>query len=151
MKKSKMQRQIQTCGKRPDENARANCPSGEMPASFTIEAAYVTGIVIFCLAVLFRFGFLLHDAVVGTAVLNEGIERIGHSGDPDAASVSARGKSRMEHALSGREFQVQIEEYKDGFRGTAGGNRYQKELLDKGFHPEETLRKITLLEEILED
>lgn len=102
-------------------------------------------IVFVCLGLLLRYGFQLHDRVVGNAVLNEGIELLGHT-DNDAAELSARGSRRMEHTLSGKGFQVQIEADGDGFRGTAGGSRYQREMIDKGFHPEKLMRRITLLE-----
>ncbi|MDO4266480.1 MAG: hypothetical protein Q4C63_08500 [Eubacteriales bacterium] len=115
-------------------------------ASITVEASYIMAIVFVSLALLLRFGFQLHDRVVGNAVLNEGIELSGHTEDADTDDLSARGSRRMEHTLSGRGFQIKIEKDGDGYRGTAGGSRYQREIKDKGFHPEKLMRRITLLE-----
>ena len=112
----------------------------------TVEASYIMAIVLICLAMLLRFGFQIDDRVVGNAVLNEGIELLGHTDEGDEADISARGSRRMEHTLSGRGFQIQITADGEGYRGTAGGSRYQKEIRDKGFHPERFMRKITLLE-----
>lgn len=117
-----------------------------LKASLTVEAAYIISLVLLCMAVLIRFGFQIHDQAVGNAVLNEGIELAGHAAEPDTGNLSVRGSRRMEHALSGQGFQITISEYRDGFRGSAGGNRYRREMTDKGFRPEKFLRRITLIE-----
>lgn len=117
-----------------------------MRASLTVEAAYIVGISLFCMAFLIRFGFQIHDRAVGNAVLNEGLELAGHAETADASDLSARGSRRMRRALSGKGFQISISGYGEGFQGSAGGNRYQKQMTDKGFHPEKFLRRITLIE-----
>lgn len=115
-------------------------------ASLTIEAAYIVGLILFCMALLIRFGFQIHDQAVGNAVLNEGLELAGHAEEADAGDLSARGSRRMSRALSGKGFQISISRDGEGFRGSAGGNRYQKHMTDRGFHPERFLRRITLIE-----
>lgn len=117
-------------------------------ASLTVEAAYIVGLALFCMAVLIRFGFQIHDQAVGNAVLNEGLELAGHAEEADADDLSARGSRRMSRALSGKGFRISISKDGDGFQGNAGGNRYQKHMTDKGFHPEKFLRRITLIEEM---
>ena len=128
------------------KNRRGKREQRRLPASLTVEAAYVMGIVLFAMAVLLRYGFQLHDQVTGNAVLNEGIELLGHSEEPDIGALSQRGSRRMEYALSGRQFQIRLQEEGEGYSGTTGGLRYQKEIKDKGFHPERFLRQVTLLE-----
>ena len=60
--------------------------------------------------------------------------------------LSRRGTRRMEQALSGRGFRIELSREGTGVRGTAGGERRSTEMRDKGFHPEEFLRRVTLLE-----
>lgn len=115
-------------------------------ASLTVESSYILAIVFVSLGLLFRFGFQVHDAVVGNAVLNEGLELLGHSDEDDPEEVSARGERRMEHSLSGRGFGIEITKDGDGYSGSAGGLRYRRRMQDRGFHPEEFLRMITLFD-----
>lgn len=114
--------------------------------SLTVEASFVMGILLFSMAVLLRFSFALHDQVVGNAVLNEGMELLGHSEEDAGEDLSRRGTRRMEQALSGRGFRIELSREGTGVRGTAGGERRSTEMWDKGFHPEEFLRRVTLLE-----
>lgn len=114
--------------------------------SLTVEASFVMGILLFSMAVLLRFSFSLHDQVVGNAVLNEGMELLGHSEEDSGEDLSRRGTRRMEQGLSGRGFRIELSREGTGVRGTAGGERRSTEMRDKGFHPEEFLRRVTLLE-----
>lgn len=149
-KKNSVQKAKDRKGEITETKRKQHNTEGRARASLSVEAAYIMSFVLLCLALLIRYGFRLHDQVVGDAVVNEGIEVLGHMQGPDVSEIAERGGRRMQSALSGKGFEIRFSEYRNGFSGTGGGSRRQIIMTDKGFRPEQVLRQITLLEECLE-
>ena len=91
-----------------------------LKGSYTIEAVYVMAVVFWTLAAIIQYGYKIHDQTKAFMVLQKTLEQEHQVSDED--TVSGRVKVR------GKSLEIQI----------------------KPFHPEDFMRKSTLLE-ILEE
>lgn len=110
--------------------------------SYTVEAAWVTAVVILSVVTAIQAAYGLRGRVVGAMVLHEAVETARHEKGLAAGEVQARFERtglRLELRDQGRNID-----------GTAKGGRWEAEIQGTRFRPEEFLRKITLLEQLEE-
>ena len=119
-------------------------------ASYTIEAAAVMPLVLLILASMIACGFAMHDTVVTNFTVNEVAELYGHLPEgSDMEELSEYGNERLTALLSDTEYTINIESYKDGSKTTVTGDGTSRYHTDSGFHPETLMRKITVIEEVM--
>ena len=126
--------------------------SERLCGSFTVEAALVMPVVLIAMAISIRYGLILHDEAIGNAALNEAIEIYGHfnrsyGGDGELYAEEAA-SMRLSSMLSQKSMGADIEESGDGCTGSITGVNYEKTITDNGFKPEQTMRRITLLDAV---
>ena len=111
-------------------------------------------VILLSFAFAIRFSLKLHDAVTGTAVLNEAMELQGHlpktHAQAEEAEVNAYAASRLEGMLSEKRYALTLSKKGRKTIGKISGKNYQAQLSDKGFRPEEWMRKLTLLDPLRE-
>ena len=121
-------------------------------ASFTIEAAVVMPVIIVSLAGMILFGYKLHDIVTANITANETAELYGHLlQKDDAEDVHEYGNKRLSGLFSGRKYEINIEDTGDGSTVTLSGGEEKRIYEDSGFSPQKFMRKITALEEAIND
>jgi len=121
-----------------------------LTASFTVEASIVTAIVIIVFAYMIRFSFDLRDSVFGNALLNEAVELYGHKSRSDDKDYESYGNERLKNSISGRNMSISIEQNKEGCIGRLYGQENIRTITDRGFSPQKTMRRITLIEGVLD-
>ena len=127
------------------------CNFSHPAASFTIEAALIMPIVLFVLASMIALGFALHDTALSNFTANEASELFSHlPEDEDTDTITVYSNERLEAILSGAELEISIEEYKDGSISTIKGAGRDRSFTDNGFRPESFMRKITVIEEVMD-
>ena len=73
-----------------------------LPASLTVEAAYIVPIALISITAVIVFGFKLHDTVVGNMTANEAAELYNYMPEDkaDEAAVSQDGEARLKAVRS---------------------------------------------------
>lgn len=144
-----------TAYKEPKRRGSRELSLRSVSGSFTVEASLVMAVIFLSLAVALRFSLELHDAVTGTAVLNEAIELEGHlprtHTAEDEAAISSYAASRLDGMLSEKRYALQLAKQKSGCSGSIAGKNYQADMKDRGFHPELWMRRLTLLDPLKAD
>ena len=117
-------------------------------ASFTLEAALVMPVVLFCIVSMIIYGFGLHDIVVCNAAANEAAELMSHMSDAQGRDGIEDYINRKTGNLQAGEYRLSVEEYKDGSRISVFSDKGEREYEDEGMRPEKLMRKLTVLEMI---
>lgn len=140
--------------KRANKRNKKWLRNGTVSASFSVEASYVMAIVFLAIAFFLRAAFALHNAVLGTAVLNEAIEIQSHlpETEREAEGDKLQGKlaKRLEGMLSEKRYQMKLKKTKDGIEGEVKGIGFHGVLRERAFQPEKMMRRITLLDPFME-
>lgn len=110
--------------------------------SYTVEAAWVTAVVILSVTTAIQAAWGLRGRVAGTMVLHEAVETARHEKGLTAKEV----QTQFEQAG----VRVQLRELSGAIDGTAQVNRQEIGIQGTEFRPEDFLRKITLLEQLEE-
>ena len=122
----------------------------KLPASMTVEAALVMPIVLAALIAVMGFDMKMHDLVIGNMVTNEVTERFGHLPEErETTELEEYAEQRLRNTISGMGYGFSLEEYKNGSRAVLQGPENSRVLEDPGFRPEQTMRKITIIEGIM--
>ena len=120
-------------------------------ASFTVEASLVMPVILFSIVFLIMAGFELHDIVLGNLVANEAAELYGHlPGEKDEVLLEDYGNQRLGAVLSQIRYSLELEQYKDGSRVRLDFGEGTRVYEDEGSRPEKLMRKLTLVEELIE-
>lgn len=124
-------------------------------ASFTIEAAAVMPIVLIVLVSMILMGYKMHDIFYSNVSANIAVEIYEHlseNGTEDIDSVAASENNRLDLLFSGRDYSLSMEEMgENGGSATVSGDGSTRTYEDWGFRPENTLRTVTVVEEIVSD
>ena len=119
-------------------------------ASMTVEAALVMPLVLAALAAVIAFGMKTHDLVLGSLVTNEVTERYGHLPEGrDTEELEEYGNLRLQNTISEMQYDLTLEEYKEGSEAFLQNAEGLRQLTDGGFRPEKVMRRLTLTEGIL--
>lgn len=109
-------------------------------------------VIIVSLAGMILFGYKLHDIVTANITANETAELYGHLlQKDDAEDVHEYGNKRLSGLFSGRKYEINIEDTGDGSTVTLSGGEEKRIYEDSGFSPQKFMRKITALEEAIND
>ena len=117
-----------------------------MKGSMTIEASYIMSAVLLALGMMISICLINHDRILATAFLNEAVELYGHQ---DTESRHAD-EGRLSYLLSEMPYGLSILEYRDGCSGSVTVGAFEAKLRDKGFKPQELMRRLTLIEVLKE-
>lgn len=115
---------------------------GKLMGSYTVEAAWVTAVVLFSITSMFQAAYGLRGRVVKTMVLHEAVEVARHEKQMRTDDIKA--------IFSGAASGIELGERGDMIRGKARSGRWEAEITGHKFRPESFLRKITLLEQLEE-
>ena len=122
-----------------------------IPAMFTIEAAFVLGIVFMSLALLIRYAYAEHDKVTGTMILEEMVIRTRREEEDSETYFETMGEQQGNPRLWFDEYKVDISRERDMVSGKASSGEWEKEIEVDIFQPSTYLRKKEFLEEALKD
>ena len=122
-----------------------------IPAMFTIEAAFVLGIVFMSLALLIRYAYAEHDKVTGTMILEEMVIRTRREEDDSETYFETMGEQLGNPRLWFDEYKVDISRERDMVSGKASSGEWEKEIEVDIFQPSTYLRQREFLEDILKD
>lgn len=123
-----------------------------LKASFTVEAAVVMPVIIISLVGIILFGYKLHDIVTANITANEMAELYGHStGNDNAERIYEYGNTRLSGLFSGRKYEIEIDKSGDGSIVTVKGSEGRRTFEDAGFQPQKFMRKMTILEEVIDN
>ena len=122
-----------------------------IPAMFTIEAAFVLGIVFMSLALLIRYAYAEHDKVTGTMILEEMVIRARREEDDSETYFEDMGDQLGNPRLWFDEYEVDISRERDMVSGKASSGEWEKEIEVDIFQPSTYLRQKEFLEEVLKD
>lgn len=127
-----------------------------LPASFTVEAAYVFSVLFFSLAFTIRVAYNERNKALAGYVVNEANERASHAEpvyDPEGADSEKCAADAMERftaipALRGASVTIE----RGIFRTTAdaGAGSIEKKITQTNGNPEEWMRMTSVVQEILE-
>lgn len=120
-------------------------------AGFTVEAALVMPVVLFCVVSMIIYGFELHDIVVCNSAANEAAELMSHMSDAQGRDGIEEYINRKTGKLQAGEYKISVDEYKDGSRVSVFSDRGDREYEDEGMIPEKFMRKLTVLEMIFNE
>ncbi len=122
-----------------------------LKGSFTIEAAIVMPIVFIVIVEMIKADIRLHDIAVGNFAANEAAEIYGiRDGRMTADEVEEYENERLNGLFSGEEYVISITENGDGSSVSIKGENMLRTYTDKGYRPENWMRKLTILEEALD-
>lgn len=120
-------------------------------AGFTVEAALIMPVVLFCIVSMIVFGFRVHDIVVCNAAANEAAELWSHMSESQGREhIEEYINEKTDEMLAGR-YSITLEEYKDGSRAEVIDDGGDREYEDEGMRPEKLMRKLTVLEMLFEE
>ena len=122
-----------------------------IPAMFTIEAAFVLGIVFMSLALLIRYAYAEHDKVTGTMILEEMVIRARREEDDSETYFEDMGDQLGNPRLWFDEYEVDISRERDMVSGKASSGEWEKEIEVDIFQPSTYLRQKEFLEDVLKD
>ena len=131
-------------------------PSGSLydvriPAMFTIEAAFVLGIVFMSIALLIRHAYIEHDKVTGTMILEEMVIWTRREEEDSETYFENMGEQLGNPRLWFDEYEVDISIERDMVSGKVSSGEWEKEIEIDVFQPSTYLRQKEFLEEILKD
>ena len=92
-------------------------------AGFTVEAALVMPVVLFCVVLMIIYGFELHDIVVCNSAANEAAELMSHMSDAQGRDGIEEYINRKTGKLQAGEYRISVDEYKDGSRVSVFSDR----------------------------
>ena len=122
-----------------------------IPAMFTIEAAFVLGIIFMTLALLIQYAYTEHDKVTGTMILEEMVIRTGREEDDSETYFENMGEQLGNPRLWFDEYEIDISRGRDMVSGKASSGEWEKEIEIDVFQPSTYLRQKEFLEEVLKD
>lgn len=120
-------------------------------AVFTIEAAFVLGIVFMSIALLIQYAYTEYDKVTGTMILEEMLIRARRETDDSESYFEDMGEQLGNPRLWFDEYKVDISIEKDKVSGEASSGEWEKEIELDIFRPGTYLRQREFLEEVLKD
>lgn len=117
-----------------------------LSAVMTIEAAVIVPTALIAILSLTMLGLKLHDIVIGNMTANEAAELYNYLPEDirDAGNIESYGETRLQSVLSGMNYTLDIEEYKEGSRVHLGSESNERIYEDAGSRPEKLMRKLTL-------
>lgn len=112
----------------------------------TIEAAVIVPVALIAILSMTVMGLKLHDKVIGNMTANEAAELYNHLPEDirDADNIEGYGETRLQSVLSGMNYTLDIEAYKEGSRVHLGSGTDERIYEDAGSRPEKLMRKLTL-------
>ena len=118
--------------------------SQKLKCSYTVEAAFTMGILIFAVphGILWAYG--VKNRTVGAMMLEEAVEWIRSDEQCPLAEEAGAGMERLGFGITVRSEGERVD-------GTVSGAGWEREISMKRFRPEEFLRKISVIEGKLED
>ena len=110
--------------------------------SYTVEAAWVSAVVILAVVTTIQAAFGLRGRVAQAMVLHEAVETARHEKGLTAEEVQAR--------FERTGVRLKLQERGGIIDGRAASDRWEVRIQSTKFRPEEFLRRITLLEQLEE-
>lgn len=117
-----------------------------LSAVMTIEAAVIVPTALIAILSMTVIGLKLHDIVVGNMTANEAAELYNYLPEDirDTDYIEGYGENRLQSVLSGMDYTLDIEEYKEGSRVHLSSGGDERIYEDAGSRPEKLMRKLTL-------
>ncbi len=115
-----------------------------LQGSFTVEAAFIMGILLLTVTQGILWTFRLKDQVIGAMMLEEAIEQIRYDEESSLGEEAKKGLNVMGYAIQVRETGGRLE-------GTAEKNGQIRTLSMERFEPGKFLRMVSVIEEKTEN
>lgn len=118
--------------------------------SYTVEAAFVMAVILFCLMMSIQSAYRLRDEVAGAMALAETVQRLRHNETEPHGEAVNWAVHRAGIPFSWKEYQFELNLSGNlltgkRIKGTGAGGRWKLELEQQVFDPENFLRKLTLI------
>ena len=119
--------------------------------SFTVEASLVMSVVLMAVLTMMRMAYGLRDEVVGSMVLMEPVEQLGHNEEMEAVEAVEKALEKAGTPYTWERYDFSMEIAGSPFTGrkilaSGEGGRWKLEIEKKVFEPENFLRFIALLD-----
>ena len=115
----------------------------KLRGSYTVEAAFVMGMLLLAVTQGILWTYRLKDQVVGAMILEEAVEWVRYDEETPLGENLQKGREILG-------FGVRIADEGTYLEGTVEKNGQKREISMKRYEPEEFLRKVSMIEEGME-
>lgn len=119
--------------------------------SLTVEAACVMAMVLLAVGIMIQEAGRIHDETAGAMNLHEAVEKARHERYMDIKDIEAGAEENMRLCMSFPSYNIALSRRFNRTGGNARGGRWHREIEGKEFRPETFLRKITLIESLVNE
>lgn len=119
--------------------------------SLTVEAACVMAMVLLAISVMIHQAGRVHDEAKGAMGIHEAVEKGRHEKTDILEEIESAVLKHMGNPVTFSRYQMNLDHFGSRITGKGKGGRWAHEIEGKRFRPEVFLRKITLIEGLVEE